>query len=66
MSKKKVETKPNKALFPIERLKKDCLQLFGVTTSTFDGATHTLKGEYTVEEIRAKIMKWKNTQVFSK
>ena len=44
--------------FPIEKLRANCLKLFGVTSSTFDGATYGLKGEYTVEEIKNTIEKW--------
>ena len=46
-------------------LRKNCLALFGVTVSTFDGATHGLDGEYTVEEIKEKINKWGKTPIKS-
>ena len=38
-------------------------KLFGVTTSTFDGATYNLKGKYTVSEMKAIIDRWKNKEV---
>jgi len=49
--------------FPVERLRQDCLKLFSVTTSTYDGATYNLEGEYAVEEMREHIKKWLNTPV---
>lgn len=49
--------------FPVSRLREKCFVLFGVTTSTFDGATYGLDGEYTVEEMKDKIAKWQNKEV---
>lgn len=64
------ETKAEKAEVPaaatkfeLARLRKDCLRLFGVTVSTFDGATFGLTGRFTVEEMRNRINKWKNARV---
>lgn len=51
-------------VFSLERLRRDCFKVFGVTTSTFDGATYGLKGEFTVKELRDKIHAWQNKQVF--
>lgn len=51
------------AKFTVERLREKCFALFGVTTSTFDGATYGLDGEYTVEEMKDKIAKWQNKEV---
>ncbi len=48
---------------PIEKLRRSCVELFGVTPSTFDGATAGLAGKYTVEEMKAHIDKWLNTPV---
>lgn len=48
--------------FSLDRLRKDCLKLFGVTVSTFDGAAFGLTGRFTVEEMRARIEKWKNAR----
>jgi|GEM_PF-985177 len=45
--------------FTIQRLRKDCYNIFGVTTSTFDGAVFGLDGEYTVEEMRRHIDAWR-------
>lgn len=49
--------------FPVARLREKCYALLGVTTSTFDGATYGLDGEYTVEEMKDKIAKWQNKEV---
>ncbi len=50
---------------PIEKLRRSCVKLFGVTPSTFDGATVGLPAgsKYTVEEMQAHIDKWLNTPV---
>jgi len=44
--------------FAIAQLRQNCLALFKVSQSAFDGATYGLKGEYTVEEMRARIKAW--------
>ena len=49
--------------FTVERLRRDCLKLFGVTPSTFDGATHGLRGRYSVEGMREHIQNWQKTRV---
>lgn len=48
---------------PIEKLRRGCLKLFGITPSTFDGATVGLTGKFTVAEMQAHIDKWLNTPV---
>lgn len=50
---------------PIENLRRGCVKLFGVTPSTFDGATCGLPAgsKYTVEEMRATINKWLKKEV---
>ncbi len=48
---------------PIEKLRRSCVKLFGVTPSTFDGATVGLTGRFTVNEMQAHIDKWLNTPV---
>lgn len=47
----------------IEKLRRSCVKLFGVTPSTFDGATVGLEGKFTVTEMQAHIDKWLNTPV---
>ena len=49
--------------FPIEKLRSNCVALFGVTSSTFDGATHGLNGEFTVDEMKNVINKWQKTAI---
>lgn len=49
--------------FSVIRLREKCLKLFGVTQSTFDGATYGLNGEYTVEEMKTIIAKWQDKEV---
>jgi hypothetical protein len=56
-------TASSKPTFTLDRLRKDCHKLFGITESTYDGATFGLSGEYTVEALRNVIEKWQNTQV---
>jgi hypothetical protein len=51
-------------VFPLERLRRDCLKLFGVSTSTFDGAALGREGEFSVKEIRGIIQMWQGTRVF--
>lgn len=44
--------------FTIDKLRENCRQLFGVSTSTFVGATYGLTGTFTVAEMKAHIDKW--------
>lgn len=39
------------------------MELFGIGTAAYAGATHGLEGEYTVEEMRQIINSWKNKEV---
>lgn len=52
--------------FPLETLRRDCMKLYGVTTSTFDGATLGMAGAYGIEEIRSLIRAWKTKEVICK
>ncbi len=49
--------------YTVEKLRANCRQLFGVSTSTFAGATYGMTGTYTVEEMRAHIEAWKKKGV---
>lgn len=49
--------------FPVEKLQANCRELFGVSGSTFAGATYGMTGEYTVEEMKAHIEAWKTRGV---
>lgn len=56
---KKAETK-----FPLATLKQDCVKVYGISSSTFAGATMDLPdGEYTIEEVRTVINKWLKKEV---
>ena len=44
--------------FSLDNLRDNCYELFGVSTSTFDGATYGLVGEFTVDEMKTKINFW--------
>lgn len=51
-------------VFSLERLRRDCFRVFGITTSTFDAATYGLTGEFTVAELRDRIQAFQKTRVF--
>ena len=63
---KKVEpAKPQdrtKPKFLKEKLRENCIELFGVTTSTFDGAMygHDLDKKYSVDEVKKIISAFLN------
>ena len=56
---------PAATKYPASRLRKDCFALYGVSTSTFDGANVGVAGdaEFTVEEMRERIKKWQASPV---
>lgn len=49
--------------FSIARLRQNCVELFGITSSTYDGAVHKLEGTFTVEEMKTHIKKWQGAAV---
>ena len=49
--------------YTIEKLRANCRKLFGVSTSTFAGATYGMTGKYTVEDLSAHIEAWKKKGV---
>jgi hypothetical protein len=49
--------------FSIEALRKSCMKLFGITTSTFDGAMEGQKGPLTLEAAQQIIEAWKGKAV---
>lgn len=49
--------------YTIEKLQANCRPLFGISTSTFAGATYGMMGMYTVEEMRAHLEAWKKKGV---
>jgi len=44
--------------YTLDQLRKHTLELFGVETYIFDGATYGMAGEYSVEEIKNTIERW--------
>lgn len=52
------KTSAEESKFSLEVLRANCLKLFKVSSSTFDGATKGLVGEFTIEEIKTKINGW--------
>ncbi len=49
--------------YKISQLRANCRVLFGISTSTFDGATYGLTGTYTIKEMQAHIDTWKKKGV---
>jgi len=49
--------------FPLEKLGKDCVKLFGADPCVFAGATHGLTGEFTISEIKGIINTWLKKEV---
>ena len=50
--------------FPYNVLKNQTVMLFGVTTSTFVGATHGMEnGEYSISAMKSIIDKWLNKPI---
>jgi hypothetical protein len=51
--------------FPLTVLRRECRKLFDISSSTFDGATCSLdpNKEYSIEEIKNTINKWKERRV---
>ena len=46
------------AKFSVEQLRKHCVRLFGISSSTFDGAMYGKKEPMTIEEAKAIIKGW--------
>lgn len=51
--------------YPLARLRRDCRELYGISTSTFDGATVGRKptDEFTVAEMGQIIKEWQDTPI---
>ncbi len=57
-------TEDNVKRFPLSSFRKNCIKTFGITTSTFDGATFRLEEkEYSLDEMKSIIEKWKKQEV---
>lgn len=67
MPKEKVEpaaAEKKERKIPLDKLRRSCVKLFGISPSTFDGATVGLtESKYTVEEMKAIIDKWLKKEV---
>lgn len=63
VSKKDEEQKLSIKKFTIEKLQENCQKLFGVSTSTFVGATYGMTGKYTIKEMKTHIEAWKGKGV---
>ena len=65
MPKKATEAATQQPKFRLSVLKENAYRLFGVSTSTFAGATFDLdpKGEYTVAEVKKIIADWLKKEV---
>lgn len=60
--------KPNnkeqtKELYLLSELRKNCVSIFGVTTSTFDGALFGKEGLYSIEEVKKIIKTWREERL---
>ena len=64
-SKEPTITKPivEEKTYGLAQLRANCLTLFGVTQSTFDGATQALTSDISVEIIKDTIKIWQKKEV---
>ncbi len=49
--------------YTLEKLRENCMELFCVSKSTFDGAAYGLDGCYTVNDMRKIINNWYSKEV---
>lgn len=49
--------------FSLEKLRENCVQLFGVSDCAFAGASAGLKGEFTISDMKNKIAVWLKKEV---
>lgn len=54
----KPEPKPKGVTFTVADLRDYAREVFGVSQSTYDGATFGLEGEFTVDEMKQRIEDW--------
>ncbi len=55
--------KPAVPKYTLEKLRENCMNLFGVSSSTFDGAAYGLDGSYTISDMKNIINKWNSKEV---
>lgn len=64
MEQPSVEEVTEEKKFPLEEIRKKCMKLFHVTTSTFAGATADLPdGDYSIQEVQEHIKAWLEKEV---
>lgn len=58
-------TANDEIVYEYSQIRKDCLKLFGITTSTFDGATTDInkQNSYTIQEVQDVINNWLKKEV---
>lgn len=61
--KKQKTAKNYEKKYGLDELRKNCLTLFNMTASTFDGAAACLSGEFTVSEMKNIIDEWQKKEV---
>jgi len=49
--------------YELSKLRENCLPLFGVTTSIFDGATEGVSGQQTIEKTKRTIDEWSGKEL---
>ncbi len=63
MANKTIKKSETEQKFTLEKLKQNCRKLFGVSESTFFGATYNMTGKYTISEMKTHIEAWKKKGV---
>jgi len=53
------------AVFSLEKLERNCKEIFGVTSGVFRGVAYSLNKDkkYTVDEVKAAIEKWRKIPI---
>lgn len=56
------KTKPSEKAekYSLETLRENSYELFGISSSAFDGASFGLEGEFTIDEMKKKVNTWLN------
>lgn len=50
--------------FSVERMRAHCMELFGVSSTTYAGATAGMEGEYTIREMKDHIEAWSKKEAY--
>lgn len=60
----KAERAPDKKAqkFSVEKLAENCRKLFNVSSCEFAGATYGATGEFSIEEMKERIEKWRKAR----